>query len=87
MIEAASLIALGMVGAAAILLMARMIMSRTLADAMVALDALLLAFVSGIAIQAARTGQDTFLNVMVVAALLAFVGTALVARFIRRRGN
>jgi multisubunit Na+/H+ antiporter MnhF subunit len=35
---------------------------------------------------AARTGLDTFLNAMVVAALLGFTGTSLVARYIERRG-
>lgn len=87
MIELVTVIGLGMVSVSAVLLIVRMVTSRTLADMMVALDTLLLAFVSGLAIQAARTGEDTYLNVMVVAALLAFVGTSLVARFIRKRGN
>lgn len=87
MIETASTIALAIVAVAAVLIMIRLLTSRTLADRMVALDALLLAVVGGIAIQAARTGNDTYLNVMVVTALLAFVGTTLVARFITKRGN
>lgn len=87
MIAVASTIALALLAISAILFMVRLLTSKTLADRMVALDALLLTIVAGIAVQAARTGTDTYLNVMVVTALLAFVGTALTARFISKRGN
>jgi len=87
MIDIAAALALALLAISAALFLIRILQNRSLADRMVALDALLLAIVSGIAIQAARTGQDTYLNVMVVTALLAFVGTALVARFIGKRGN
>jgi multisubunit Na+/H+ antiporter MnhF subunit len=42
--------------------------------------------VSGIAVHAARTGEGLYLDVLVVAALLGFVSTVTVARFIERRG-
>ncbi len=87
MMEMAATIAFGMLALAAVLFLFRLLVSRSLADRMVALDALLMTVVSGIAIQAARTGQDTYLNVMVVTALLAFVSTGLIARFIKRRGD
>lgn len=87
MIEVASTLALGILAVAAVLITVRLLTSRTVADRMVALDALLLVIVAGIAVQAARTGDDTYLNVMVVTALLAFVGTALTARYISRRGD
>lgn len=86
MIESAATIALGILAAAAALFLVRMATVRSLADRMVALDAALIAIVCGIAVNTARTGEDTYLNVMVVTALLAFVGTALVARYISRRG-
>ena len=35
---------------------------------------------------AARTGQGTYLEVMLVVAIVGFLGTAMVARFIERRG-
>lgn len=87
MIELTTTVALGMVAAAAAVFVSRLVLSRSTADRMVALDSLLFAVVAGIALNAARTGDDTYLNVMVVTALLAFVGTALIARFISRRGG
>ena len=86
MIGIASTIALVLLSVAAALCLLRMIRGRRLADRIVALDALLLMIVSGLAVQAAVTGEDTYLDVMVVAALLAFTGTAMVANFIERRG-
>lgn len=76
----------GVLAVAGGLCLLRLIRGRSLADRIVALDSLLVVIVSGIAVHAARTGDGTFLDVMVVAALLGFTGTALVARFIERRG-
>lgn len=58
----------------------------SIADRIVALDTLLIVVVSGLAVQAARSGDTSFIDVMVIAALLAFTGTALVAKFIERKG-
>ncbi len=70
-----------------LLCMVRLMRGPSLADRIVALDALLIVIVSGIAVEAARTGKGTYLDVLVVAALLGFVGTVNVARFIERRGG
>ncbi len=69
-----------------LLCLLRLVQGPSLADRIVALDALLIVIVSGIAVDAARTGEGTYLDVLVVAALLGFVGTVNVARFIERRG-
>lgn len=69
-----------------LLCFARLVRGTSLADRIVALDALLLVVVSGIAVNAARTGEGTYLDALVVAALLGFVSTLTVARFIERRG-
>jgi multicomponent Na+:H+ antiporter subunit F len=58
----------------------------SIADRIVALDSLLVVTVSAIAVQFADTGDGSFLDVLVVAALLGFTGTITVARFIERRG-
>lgn len=79
-------ISLGIISVSAVVFVIRMVTARDLPDRMVALDVLLIAVASGIAVQAARTGDGTFLTVMVVAALLGFVGTTLVARFVSQRG-
>lgn len=61
-----------------------LVWGRSTADRIVALDLLLIVVVSAIAVEAARTGEGTYLDVLVVAALLGFVGTVTVARFIER---
>lgn len=85
MIQIAALIALGLLAVAALLCLIRMIRGPGIANRIVALDTVLLMVVSGLAVQAAITGEDTYLDVMVVAALLAFTGTSMVANFIERR--
>ncbi len=80
-------VALGAVALSGILCLVRLVRGPSLADRIVALDALLVVIVSGIAVDAARTRDGTYLDVLVVAALLGFVGTVNVARFIERRGS
>jgi multicomponent Na+:H+ antiporter subunit F len=65
----------------------RLMRGPSLTDRIVALDALLIVIVSGIAIDAAYTGDGIYLDVLVVAALLGFIGTVNVARFIEKRGT
>jgi multicomponent Na+:H+ antiporter subunit F len=71
--------------ASALMCLARLVRG-SVADRIVALDLLLIITVSGIAVAAIATGSGTFLDVLVVAALLGFLGTVTVARFIERRG-
>lgn len=71
---------------AGLLCLVRLVRGVSLADRIIALDSLLIVIVSGVAVQAARNGSGTFLDVLVVAALIAFIGTVTVARFIERRG-
>lgn len=75
-----------MLAIAGLLCIVRMLRGHSFPDRAVALDTLLVVVVCGIAVDAARTGDGTYLDVLVVAALLGFTGTALVARFIERRG-
>lgn len=85
MITTAASIALALLVLAGVLCLVRLIRGPSLANRIVALDALLLMVVSGLAVQAAITGEDTYLDAMVVAALLGFTGTGLIAKFIERR--
>ncbi len=85
MIVVAASISFGLLALAALLCLVRLIRGSSLADRIVALDSLLLVVVSGLAVQAAVTGDDTYLDAMVVAALLGFTGTGLIAKFIERR--
>ena len=79
----AALVLLWIAGA---LMLVRVVLGPSLADRVVALDGLLIVVVSGLAVSAARTGNDLFTDVAVVIGLLGFLGTALAARFIERRG-
>jgi multicomponent Na+:H+ antiporter subunit F len=85
MVEVATTVALAVLSLASLFLLFRVVVSPTLADRIIALDSLLLSVVGGVAVHAARTGEAAYLNVMIVAALLAFLGTSLVARFVGRR--
>ena len=71
---------------AALLLLARLLIGPSVPDRIVALDTLLQVVVAGIAVGAAATGSSYFLAVLVAVALLGFVGTVVVARFVERRG-
>ncbi|HVL28571.1 MAG TPA: monovalent cation/H+ antiporter complex subunit F [Acidimicrobiales bacterium] len=79
-------VAFATVAMSGLLCLLRLVRGPSLADRIVALDSMLIVIVSGIAVHAARTGDGTYLDVLVVASLLGFVGTVNVARFIERRG-
>ena len=64
----------------------RLVRGESVADRVVALDALLVIIISGVAVDAASRQSGLFLDVLVVGALIAFAGTVTVARFVERRG-
>ena len=72
-------------GAGALLALYRVIRGPELADRMIALDLILLLLAGGIAAHTARGGSEDFVPVLIVVALVAFVGTVLAARFIEWR--
>lgn len=72
-------------GVAALLSVIRAVRGPNLADRILALDLVLLLLAGGIAAEGARTGQATFLPVLVAVALVATAGSLLVARFIEWR--
>ena len=80
-------VCLVMLGVAAVLCVVRLILGPTVPDRIVALDALLYVVVLGIAVGAATVRDGYFMAVLVAVALLAFVGTTTVARFVERRGG
>lgn len=65
----------------------RLCLGPTVPDRIVALDNLLYVVVLGIAVAAATTENGAFLGVLLAVALLGFVGTTTVARFVERRGG
>lgn len=65
----------------------RLLAGPSLTDRVIGLDGLLVVGVSAITLRAMQTGEGTFLPVAVVIALVGFVSTAVVARFIEGRGR
>lgn len=84
---AATNVAFVMLGLAAALTLVRLLRGPSLADRMVALDALLFTGAGAIGVYVVRTGITVFAPVIVVIALVAFVGTAVVARSIEGDGS
>ncbi len=64
----------------------RLVRGESVADRVVALDALLVIIISGVAVDAASRQSGLFLDVLVVGALVAFTGTITMARYVERRG-
>lgn len=60
----------------------RMALGPTLADRIVAVNGLLVTGMGFIAVQALHSGRGSFLPVIVVASLVSFVGTGMVARYL-----
>ncbi len=81
MIVATTIAAVLLVVAAAMSVV-RIIIGPSVADRMVALDTLLFVGVGGLGVYAVRTGDTTYVPVVVVAVLVAFLGTVVVARYI-----
>lgn len=82
----ATLCYIGLAVAAAACLI-RLALGPSLPDRAVALDTLLYVVILGIAVSAVTSRDGAFLGVLVAAALLAFIGTITVARFVERRGE
>jgi multisubunit Na+/H+ antiporter MnhF subunit len=80
----ASLVVLAL---AAALFAARLYAGPTLADRANAVSGMLTVGAAAIVVRAVDTGDDAFLPVVVVIALVGFVGTAMVARYIEDRGR
>jgi multicomponent Na+:H+ antiporter subunit F len=79
-------IALVLLAVAAVIFMVRVIVGPSVIDRVIAVDALLVVTVSGLAVHAAATERATYVDVAVVVGLLGFVGTGVAARFIEQRG-
>lgn len=84
--ETVALIAFTVLAVSGLLCAVRLALGPTLPDRVLALDSLLIVGVAGVAIESARTRSGAYLDVLLVVALVAFVGTTAVARFIERRG-
>ena len=71
-----------MIGGGALLALVRLARGPSLLDRVVATDTLLVIIAAGLAVHAALTQDPTVVPVLVVVALLAFVGSVSVARYV-----
>jgi multicomponent Na+:H+ antiporter subunit F len=69
---------------AALLAFVRVVRGPTLPDRVVAIDLVGVLIVGVIVVGAAATGQQAFLDVAIVVALISFVGTVAYARYVER---
>lgn len=65
----------------------RMGRGPTLADRVIALDGMLVAGIGVLLVNAMDTGRGAFLQVAVLLALVGFISTSVIARFIEGRGE
>lgn len=72
-------------GIAGVLAVVRLVRPGTLADRLLGLDLLVLISVAALGTHVVWTGSGAFLDVLVVAALLGFVGTVFIAGLIADR--
>lgn len=64
----------------------RLVTGPSIADRVVASDLLLTFLTMAAGVLSARSGEGSYLEVMLVVAVVGFLGTAMVARFIDRSG-
>lgn len=72
---------------AGLVYLVRIIIGPTLTDRIVAVDGLLVVMVAAIITAAVRSGSGLGIDVVLVVALVGFIGTAAGARFVARRGD
>jgi multicomponent Na+:H+ antiporter subunit F len=77
-------IALTTLAVAAMLAFVRLLRGPTLPDRVVAIDLIGVLIVGILVVSAAATGEQAFLDVAIVIALVSFVGTIAYARYVER---
>lgn len=82
-----STVALVLLTVAMAAFMYRILRGPSVPDRVVALDGLLSVIVIGIVVAAARSDSGISLSTVLVVALVGFVGTTALGRFVERRGG
>jgi len=72
---------------AAVLFVARMLRGPALADRVISVDGFVSTIVIGVTIASVRPDSGVVESTVLIVALGGFVGTAILARFIERRGS
>lgn len=80
-------IAFVMLSVGALSFVARLLLGPSLPDRVIALDGLASTVTIGVIVAAARTNSGFEIDIVLVIALVGFVGTGVLARFVERRGG
>jgi multicomponent Na+:H+ antiporter subunit F len=80
-------LALVTLSASGLIAFVRLLRGPGLPDRVVAIDLIGVVCVEIAVVSAAESGQDAFLDVAIVIALISFVGTVAYARYIEREGR
>ncbi|MCG8489234.1 MAG: monovalent cation/H+ antiporter complex subunit F [Chromatiales bacterium] len=80
------IVALGLLGAAVLLSLLRLMLGPTAPDRVVAADTLAVITTSGLVVLAALLGSPLYLDVALIYGTLAFVGVVAIARTIEGNG-
>lgn len=76
-----------LLGIAAVLLTWRLLVGPSLADRVIATDALLVTAMCAVLLLASQAERSVGLDTVFVVALLGFIATGVLARYIERRGD
>jgi len=87
MLATAAILALGVLSVGLLLALVRLVRGPSLPDRVVALDLMGTLAVGIITAHAMATQQPVFLDVAIVLALIAFLGTVAFARYVERRAS
>lgn len=71
----------------ALAFLTRLLLGPSLPDRVIALDGLASTVTVGVIVAAARTNSGFEIDIVLVIALVGFVGTGVLARFVERRGG
>lgn len=72
---------------AAVLFLVRLILGPSVPDRVVAVDGLLITVMCGVIVAAADESSAVGLDTVLVVALLGFIGTGVLARYVEQRGG
>jgi multicomponent Na+:H+ antiporter subunit F len=87
MITVTSTIALTMLALGAGLTFIRLVRGPSLPDRVISIDLIGILIVCVLVVEAGASGQQAFLDVAMVIALISFVGTVAYARYVEREGS
>ncbi len=69
------------------LFVVRLFLGPTVADRVIAIDGVLVTILGGVLVEASRSGSALSIDTVLVVALLGFVATGVLARYIEQRGS